>query len=134
MENDQRWSALYHGWVELLTLFAMLLVALVILGWCYNRGFRPADRGAVVGWFPLVVAFGIVILLRQIGSSFVLAAIIAGGMLIGGFLSRVTHPGGLWIPIVILAALLGLGLNLSALIFTLATALILLLTARPAAR
>ena len=128
------WSALYYGWVELLTLLAMLLVALVILGWAYNRGFRPADRGAIVGWFPLVVAFGMVILLRQMGPSVVLAAIIAGGVLIGGFLSRVTHPGGLWVPIVILASLLGLGLNLSALIFTFATALILLLTARPASR
>ncbi len=126
------WSALYHGWVELLTLFAMLLVALVIIGWAYNRGFRPADRGAVVGWFPLIVAFGMVILLRQMGSSVVLAAIIGGGVIIGGFLSRVTHPGGLWIPIVVLAAFLGLGLNLSALVFTLATALVLLLTARPA--
>ncbi len=126
------WSALYHGWVELLTLFAMLLVALAIMGWCYNRGFRPADRGAVVGWFPLIVAFGMVILLRQMQGPLVLAAIIGGGVLIGGFLSRVTHPSGLWIPIVFLAALLGLGLNLSALIFTFATALVLLLTARPA--
>ncbi|MDQ3100454.1 MAG: hypothetical protein M3R08_03635, partial [Bacteroidota bacterium] len=100
MENDRMWSALYHGWVELLTLFAMLLIALVIMGWSYNRGFRPADRGAIVGWFPLIVSFGMVILLRQMGSAVILAAIIGLGVLIGGFLSRVTHPSGLWIPIV----------------------------------
>jgi hypothetical protein len=128
------WSAVYHGWIELLTLFAMLLVALVIMGWSYNRGLRPAERGAVVGWFPLIVAFGLVILLRQMGSSVLLAAIIGAGVLLGGFLSRVVHPGGLWVPIVLLAAFLGLGLNLTALIFTLATALVLLLSARPSAR
>ena len=81
------WSGLYHGWVELLTLFAMLLAGLVIMGWSYNRGFRPADRGAVVGWFPLIVAFGVVILLRQMQAPLVLASIIAVGMLIAGLLS-----------------------------------------------
>lgn len=126
------WSGLYHGWVELLTLFAMLLAGLVIMGWSYNRGFRPADRGAVVGWFPLIVAFGVVVLLRQMQAPLVLASIIAVGMLIAGLLSRVAHPNGLWVPIVILAGLLGLGYNLSALVFTITTALVLLLTARPA--
>jgi hypothetical protein len=132
MENERMWGALYHGWVELLTLFAMLLVALVIMGWSYNRGLRPAERGAVVGWFPLIVCFGLVILLRQIHASILPAIIISLGVLIAGFMSRVVHPGGLWIPIVILACFLGLGLNLTALVFTLATALVLLLSARPA--
>jgi hypothetical protein len=131
MENDRMWTTLYHGWIELLTLFALLLVALVIMGWSYNRGLRPADRGPVVGWFPLIVSFGTVLLLRQVQDDLLLSAIIALAVLIGGFISRVVHPTALWIPLMILSAFLGLGLNLTALVFTLLTTLVLLLSARP---
>lgn len=124
------WIALYQGWIELVTLFLMLLVALLIMGWTYNRGLRPADRGPVVGWFPLIVSFALVVLLRQMDGALLISLIIAGSVLIGGFLSRVAHPGGLWVPIVLVATFLGLQLNLTALIFTLGTALVLLLSAR----
>jgi hypothetical protein len=130
MENDRMWIGLYQGWIELVTLFLMLLAALLIIGWTYNRGLRPADRGPVVGWFPLIVSFALVVLLRQMDGAMLISLIIAGSVLIGGFLSRVAHPGGLWVPIVLVATFLGLQLNLTALIFTLGTALVLLLSAR----
>jgi hypothetical protein len=128
-DTDRLVGALLHGWVELLTLFAMLLVALLLMGWSWNRGLRPADRGPAVGWAPLLLGFGLVLLLRHLGDQLWHASIIAAGLVIGGFLARVSRPSGLWLPTMVLAALMGLGLHLSAVLFTLFTLLVLLFSA-----
>jgi len=125
-EADRWLGALFHGWVELVTLFALLLVALAIIGWCWNRGFRPADRGPLVAWPMLVTGFGMLLLLRHAEGGLWSAAIIGGGVLIAGLLARIARPAGLWVPAMLLAALLGQGLNLSALVLTVLTALVLL--------
>ena len=127
--DDRLLGALLHGWVELLTLFAVLLMALAILGWCWNRGFRPADRGPTVGWPLLVMGYGLVLLLRHLGEERWQAIVVAVAVLLAGFLARGIRPFGLWMPALVLASLIGLGLHLSALLFTLLTALVLLFSA-----
>ncbi len=126
-EADRWLGALFHGWVEVLTLFIMLLVALVLIGWAYNRGFRPADRGPVLPALLLVSSFGVVLLLRAFRDDLVAAGIIAAAVLLSAAIGRGTHPRGLWTPVVLLAALLGLGFNFSALVLTVVTTLALLL-------
>lgn len=129
-EADRWLGALFHGWVELLTLFLLLLTALALIGWCWNRGFRPSDRGPLVPGLLLLTAFGLVLLLRYFREDLWSALIIAGAVLLSGFIGRGTHPRGLWTPVILLAALLGLGLTLSALLLTVIIALALLFSAR----
>lgn len=129
-ESDRWLGALFHGWVELLTLFGMLVLAMAIIGWCYNRGFRPADRGPVVSWQLLLPAYGLILLLRHVHGGLWPSLIIAGGLIIAGLLGRGNWPRGLWVPMILLAALLGLGLNLSAIVLTATIALVLLISGK----
>ena len=129
-ESDRWLGALFHGWVELLTLFGMLVLALIIIGWCYNRGFRPAERGPTVSWQLLLPAYGLILLLRHVQGGLWPSIIIAGGLVIAGLLSRGNWPRGLWVPVILLAALLGLGFNLSAILLMVTTALVLLISGK----
>ena len=131
-EADRWLGALFHGWVELLTLFVMLFVALAIIGWCFNRGFRPADRGPLIPVQLLLTCYGLVLLLRFFKGELLPAMIIAVAVLLSGFIGRGNHPRGLWTPVVAMAALLGLGFNLSALALTVVIALASLFSAQQA--
>lgn len=128
-EADRWTGALLYGWVELLTLFGMLAVALVLIGWCYNRGLRPSERRGIIPWHVLTVAYGLVVVLHQFKEGLWPSVIIAVGVIIGGLLSRVDQLRGLWVPVMLLAALLGLGLNLSFCLFTVVLVLVLLFSA-----
>ena len=128
-EADRWWGALFHGWVELLTLLLMLLVALALLGWAWNRGLRPADRGAMVSTPLLIAGFALILLVRAFAHDVLAAGIVATGLVLAGLLGRSMQPRGLWLPVMGLGALLGLGLNLSALLLLLVTVLALLFSA-----
>jgi hypothetical protein len=129
-EADRWVGALLHGWVEVLTLFMVLVVVLAVVGWAWNRGFRPADRGPLVSWSLLVSAIGLVLLLRFFDHALAASFIISGGLVIGGLLGRAIEPRGLIIPVLLIAALLGLGLVMSALVLSAILVLVLLFSAR----
>lgn len=125
-----RWTgALLHGWVEVLTLFGLLLVALVLIGWCWNRGLRPSDRPSLLPWQLLLTGYGLALLLRHFQDGLVPAAIIAGGVMVAGLIARAGRHQGLWIPVMLLSALLGLGFNLSFVLLTVLIMLVLLISA-----
>ncbi|MBL7950774.1 MAG: hypothetical protein JNM62_03540 [Flavobacteriales bacterium] len=126
----ERWTgALLHGWVEVLTLFGMLLVALLLIGWCWNRGLRPSDRPGVIPWQLLITGYALALVLRHFKEGLWPAIIIAVGVMVAGVIARVGSHRGLWIPVMLLAALLGSGYNLSFLLLTLLIMLVLLLSA-----
>ncbi len=126
----ERWTgALLHGWVEVLTLFGLLLTALVLIGWCWNRGLRPSDRAGVLPWRLLLAGYALALLLRHFKDGLVPAAIIAGGVMLAGVVARSGGHRGLWIPVMLLSALLGLGYNLSFALLTLSIMLVLLISA-----
>lgn len=131
MRNEAaRWTgALLHGWVEVLTLFGMLLVAMLLIGWCWNRGLRPSDRSGTLPWQLLLTGFALALVLRYFREGLLPAAIIAGGVILGGLLARTGNHRGLWIPAMLLSALLGLGFNLSFVLLTLLIMLVLLISA-----
>ena len=113
----------------MLTLFGMLLVALVLIGWCWNRGLRTGDRVGLVPWRLLITAYALVLVLRSFHEGIVASIIIAVGVIIGGLIGRTGSHRGLWVPVILLATLLGLGLNLSFLVLTLLILLVLLFSA-----
>lgn len=126
----ERWTgALLHGWVEVLVLFAMLLVALVLIGWCWNRGLRPSDRPGIVPWQLLLAGYALALVLRHFREGLLPAIIIAAGVMLAGVIARTHAHRGLWIPAMLLSALLGLGLNLSFVLLTVLIMLVLLLSA-----
>jgi hypothetical protein len=125
-EADRWLGALFHGWVELVTLFLLLVAVLALLSWCWGRGLRPADRGPLVHAPMLLGTYGLVILLRQVQGEWWASLIVAFALLVGGLLSRVVRPVGLWSINIIVATLIGLHLHLSALAFTVAAVVALL--------
>lgn len=125
-EADRWLGALFHGWVELVTLFLLLVAVLALLSWCWGRGLRPADRGPLVHAPMLLGTYGLVILLRQVQGEWWASLIVAFALLVGGLLSRVVRPVGLWSINIIVASLIGLHLHLSALAFTVAAVVALL--------
>ena len=125
-EADRWLGALLHGWVELVTLFVLLAVVVALLSWCWGRGLRPADRGPLISAPILLGAYGLVLLLRNVADQWWVSLIVALALLLGGILSRVMRPVGLWSIIIIIASLIGLHLHLSALAFTVAAVIALL--------
>lgn len=126
----ERWSgALLHGWVEVLTLFAMLLVALVLIGWCWNRGLRPSDRPSILPWQLLITGYALALVLRYFKEGLWPSIIIAVGVMLAGVIARTGNHRGLWIPVMLLSALLGLGFNLSFVLLTVLIMIVLLLSA-----
>ena len=126
----ERWTgALLHGWVEILTLFALLLVALLLIGWCWNRGLRPSDRQGLLNWPILLAGYALALVLRHFTEGLWPAILITAGAVLGGLLARANDRRGLWLPVMLLSALLGLGLNLSFVVLTLLIMLVLLLSA-----
>ena len=126
----ERWTgALLHGWVEVLTLFGMLLVALVLIGWCWNRGLRPSDRPSTLPWQLLIAGYALALVLRHFKEGLWPSIIIAVGVMLAGLIARAGIHGGLWIPVMLLSALLGLGYNLSFVLLTTLIMLVLLLSA-----
>jgi hypothetical protein len=125
-DDNRLLAMLLHGWVELLTLFVLLYVALLLWGLVHARGLRPAERGAIVPVGVLIAAFGMLLLLRYTADAFWEAVVLAAGMVLAGLLSSQVRPHALWLPSFLLAGLLGLGLNLSALVLGVAVLLALL--------
>lgn len=126
----ERWTgALLHGWVELVTLFGMLAVALVLIGFCWNAGLRASERRGALPLLLLMTAYALTLVLRFFHDGLLPSIIIAVGVTVAGLFGQRDHHRGLWIPVMLLATLLGLGLNLSFLVLTVLIMLVLLLGA-----
>jgi len=120
-------SELFFGWSEIISLFLFLVVVLFLFGWAFNRKARPKDRGSNLPWQLLLPAFGTALLLRQFESGWLLSLIIALAVLLASFLAGGSERGPYYICGMILAALVGLGLMLSAIIFGLVVFLVIIL-------
>jgi hypothetical protein len=131
-ETDRLPGALFHGWVELLTLLLLLFVALTLWGWLHNRGFRPADRGPNTPWVLLLVCFALVAVLRAVGGTWPVALTIASATVLSALMTRVIREVSLVLPAVLLASLLALGHVLSAGVLVAVGALLLLFNTRSA--
>ncbi len=114
------------GTGDVLVLLLQLMVALALVGWAYNRGFRLVERGPVVRLLLLLPAFGLALLVRHIHSEVWQPVLIAAAVIVAGLFSRGGNGRGPGIPLMMIAALLGLDLLLSATALTLVAVLVYL--------
>lgn len=129
----QLWSSISSDLKELVLHFTLLLFATALLSWLANRRLKPKERGPLVSVPLFLSSFAMLMLARHFGHDRWGAVIIAAGLAIAGF---ITVKSGTRLPVhvaLMLALLLGFGLNLSALVLF-AAAFITLFISRPAAK
>lgn len=114
------------GTGDMLELLLLLLVVLALVGWAYNRGFRPVERGPTIRLLLLIPAFGLALLVQHVHSHVWQPLLIAAAVIIAGFFDRNGSGRGMGVPVLVIAALLGLNLLLSAMALTLVTVLVYL--------
>lgn len=128
-ERITEWMHLLpEGTGAVMALLLQVFVALTLVGWAYNRGFRPVERGPIIRLLLLVPAFGLALLVRHIHSEVWQPVLIAGAVILAGFFSRSGNGRGLGVPLMMIAALLGLDLMLSAIALTAVAVLVYLLS------
>ena len=128
-ERIGQWSHLIpEGAGDIVVLLVQLFIALTLIGWAYNRGFRATERGPIVRLPLLTLAFGLALLVRHINSELWQPIMIAAAMIIAGFFDRSNNGRGMGIPIMIIASLLGLGFVLSALALTVVAVFVYMLS------
>ena len=114
-ERDRLLAEIFHGWVQVFTLFAVLFVALSAWGWAMNRRIPPEQRPGITPWGILLIAFALALVVRAFDEAWPQAITIAASVLAFAFISRKVGSRWTWVGAVFLAALLGMGWMLSAL-------------------
>lgn len=128
-ERISEWKdMLPDGTGDVALLVLQLLVVLVLVGWAYNRGFRPVERGPLLRPHLLVIGLGVALLVRHLHSELWQPIVIAVAVIIAGLFDRSGSGRGMGIPLVMIAALLGLGFVLSAIALTVVAVLVYMLS------
>ncbi|HMN06547.1 MAG TPA: hypothetical protein PKD45_12540 [Flavobacteriales bacterium] len=128
-ERIAEWKhMLPDGTGEVAVLVAQLLVVLLVVGWAYNRGFRPVERGPLVRLHLLVIGMGEALLVRHIHDELWQPLIIAAAVILAGLIDRSGYGRGMGVPVMMIAALLGLGFVLSAVALTVVAVLVYMLS------
>lgn len=97
-------------------LLSVLLGVFALVGWSYNSGFRRTERGPLVRGVLFVMAATVLLVMRHAGTAGWRYGILAGALLIGGLAGRNIHPRGHWMLLIALAAIMGAGWVLTALV------------------
>lgn len=128
-ERISEWKdMLPDGTGDVALLVLQLLVVLVLVGWAYNRGFRPVERGPLLRPHLLVIGLGVALLVRHIHSELWQPIVIAVSVIIAGLFDRAGHGRGMGVPLVMIATLFGLGFVLSAIALTVVSVLVYMLS------
>lgn len=127
-DMDRLVGTLLHGWWELFVLLLALLFAALLLGWAGNRGRRPAERSPLLPAIPFIAAYALLLIVRYVKDDLLQAAIIAVSVTVAAIIVAKSGSRAQVLPIMLLAVLLGFGLNLSSLALLIAAVLILSLS------
>ncbi|MBK7286440.1 MAG: hypothetical protein IPI95_04660 [Flavobacteriales bacterium] len=127
-QMDHWWRIFPAGTGDVVVLLVQLIVALAVVGWAYNRGYRAHDRGPLLRLPLLTVSFGLALLVRSFHQEWWQPLVIAFAVIVAGFFDRNDNGRGLVVPIMLIATLLGLGLILSALVLTVVALLVFMLS------
>lgn len=108
----------------LIVLFVIMLAITI----AYNRGFRRTERGPVFRLPLFLLAGSTVLLVRHVHEMPWKIGLGVAVLLVAGLIGKRIHPRGLWMLMVIIAAGIGLGWVLSALVFSAFLFIVLLLS------
>lgn len=135
MSPEERHFAglVFHGWWELCTLFVLLWIAALIMGWAVNRSLRPNERTGPVNGVALLSAFALLVVVRFVKADHLDVIIAAVGLVFAALIASRSGTRSPVVPLMLIGLLLGLGLNLSALVLFITAVLVLLFT-RPRAK
>jgi hypothetical protein len=126
-ETDRIVAVLFHGWMELVTLFVLQVCLTGAIGWAANLKRRPADRASLVPWPSLVMAFAAIALIRPFGANVWGALVVCAGLVASSVVGQRGAKRGLAPALMAVALLLGLGQVLSALLLAATVTLVLVI-------
>lgn len=118
----------FHELWGLLSLFVILWLVAWVMGFVTNRSLRPAERSAPVNSLALICSFALLIVLKRVPGDNLHLLIVSGAMVITAIIAASSGTRRPVLPIMLLGALLGLGLNLSAIVLAVTSVLVLLFT------
>ena len=125
---EQAWEDL-PGYLQGDVVMACILVAVVFaLTIAYNRGFKRTERGPLFKLPLVLLAGGVALMMRHLHEPAWRYGLLGLAVVIGALAGRSVHPHGLWVPVIVLAALLGSGWALTALMLALGLFLLLFLS------
>ena len=127
-ERDRLFAEIFHGWVQVFILFALLFVTLSAWSWAMNRRIPREQRPGVTPWGILLIAFALTLVMRAFDGAWQQAILIAASVLAFAFVNRSVGPRWTWVGAVFLAALLGMGWVLSALALAIVGVVVFLVT------
>ena len=128
-EQMEHWGRfLPAGTGDIIVLLVQLIVAVALVGWAYNRGYRAHDRGPMLRLPLLTVSFGLALLVRSFHMEWWQPLVIAFAVIVAGFIDRNDNGRGLSLPVMLIATLLGLGFILSALALMIVALLVFMLS------
>lgn len=128
-ERIGQWSqGIPDGAGDIAVLLMQLFIALTVIGWAYNRGFRAPERGPLIRLPLLTLSFGLALLVRHVHAEWWQPVLIALAVIVAGFFGRSSDGKGMGVPLMLVASLLGLGLVLSAIALTVVAVLVYMLS------
>lgn len=126
-ERDRLFAEIFHGWVQVFILFAVLFVGLSAWGWAMNRRIPREQRPGITPWGILFIAFALTLVMRAFSGAWQQTILIAASVLASAFISRNVGSRWIWVGAVFLAALLGMGWVQSALALAIVGFVVLLI-------
>lgn len=132
-QTDRLLGSLSQGWGQLAVYFLLLLLGSLVLSWLANRRLRPVDRGPALSVPMFIASFAMLMIARHFHLDRWNAILIAAGLAIAGLFVSKSGTRAPVLIVIMLAVLLGFGLNLSALVLFVA-AFIMLLFSRTAVK
>ncbi len=128
VQTDRLLGSLSQGWGQLAVYFLLLLLGSLILSWLSNRKLRPVDRGPALSVPMFIASFAMLMIARHFILDRWNAVIIAAGLAVAGLFISKSGTRAPVLIVIMLALLLGFGLNLSALVLFIAAFITLLLS------
>ena len=132
-QTERLLGSLSQGWGQLAVYFLLLLLGSLVLSWLSNRRLRPVDRGPALSVPMFIASFAMLMIARHFILDRWNAVLIAMGLAVAGLLISKSGTRAPVLIVIMLAVLLGFGLNLSALVLFVA-AFIMLLFSRSAVK
>lgn len=128
---ERTWGGLPTDLQGDLSALAILLVVQVLVTLAFNRGYRRTERGPLFRIPLFLLAGSVLMVVRHVDDLTWRISIAVLLLVLAGFIGKRMHPRGIWMLVVSIAAGIGLGWMLSALVFALFLFILFILSPTP---